>query len=60
MVATSACCAAGLSLSQRFAWPITLIWFVIKFLTIGRLIGNAYRLWSRNGPLAGELHGAAA
>lgn len=137
MVATSACCAVGLALSQRFGWPITLIWFVIKasllccavvcvpgmgllcsasllglyvwlgvvmlmkhrtgwltalfasfllskwhtglcptntltfacppaplpslqFLTIGRLIGNAYRLWSRNGPLAGELHTAAA
>lgn len=32
----------------------------LQFLTVGRLIGNAYRLWSRNGPLAGELHGAAA
>jgi Na+-driven multidrug efflux pump len=30
MVATSACCAVGLTLSQRFGWPITLIWFVIK------------------------------
>jgi hypothetical protein len=32
----------------------------VQFLTIGRLIGNAYRLWSRNGPLADELHAAAA
>lgn len=32
----------------------------LQFLTVGRLIGNAYRLWSRNGPLAGELRAAAA
>lgn len=31
-----------------------------QFLTIGRLIGNSYRLWSRKGPLAGELRGGVA
>jgi hypothetical protein len=27
-------CRAGLLLSQRLAWPLTAIWFVIKFLTV--------------------------
>lgn len=32
----------------------------LQFLTVGRLIGNTWRLWSRSGPLAGELGIAGA
>ncbi len=39
MVVTAGVCAMGLLASQRMVWPITAIWFVIKFLTVGRLIG---------------------
>ncbi|EFN56262.1 hypothetical protein CHLNCDRAFT_57674 [Chlorella variabilis] len=60
MAVTAGVCAVGLLASQRLAWPLTTIWFVIKFLAVGRLIGNAWRLWSRSGPLAGELRKAAA
>ena len=52
MVMTASCCAAGLLLCQRAGWGILSIWFVIKFLTIGRLFGNSWRLRSRDGPLA--------
>lgn len=59
MVFTAAACACGLVLCQRMHWPLVGIWFVIKFLTVGRLVGNTWRLWSRSGPLAGELRAAA-
>ena len=57
MMATSVACTVGLLACQRLAAPITAIWFVIKFLTIGRLVGNSYRLWSKDGPLGSELRG---
>lgn len=60
MMATSLACSVGLLCCQRLAAPITAIWFVIKFLTVGRLVGNAYRLWSKDGPLGNELRGGAA
>ena len=39
MAVTAGVCAVGLLASQRLAWPLTTIWFVIKFLAVGRLIG---------------------
>ncbi|PSC70934.1 MATE efflux family isoform A [Micractinium conductrix] len=60
MCFTAAACGAGLLASQRLGWPILGIWCIIKFLTVGRLIGNTWRLWSRSGPLAGELGIAGA
>lgn len=51
MIATSACCAAGLLVCQNMGYGIFAVWSVIKFLTMGRLIGNAWRLWSPQSPL---------
>lgn len=38
MMATSVACAAGLLLCQRWTAPITIVWVVIKFLTVGRCV----------------------
>ena len=53
MVVTSLCC--GLALIYCHQSPgtnILCIWAAIKILTVGRLIGNAWRVfWSRKSPL---------
>lgn len=51
MVLTASCCGMGLMAAQHWGWGMLLIWFVIKFLTMGRLAGNAWRLASPDGPL---------
>ncbi|KAI3426457.1 hypothetical protein D9Q98_008824 [Chlorella vulgaris] len=60
MAITAGVCGIGLLFCQRQGWPLITIWAVIKFLTVGRLIGNTWRLWSPKGPLAGELRGVQA
>lgn len=66
MIATSACCAVALMTCQRAGWGIMMVWACIKFLTVGRLIGNAWRLWSPQSPLGHQwtkmapVHGKGA
>jgi len=57
MIATSACCAIGLITCQRAGYGILVVWAVIKLLTVGRLTGNAWRLWSPQSPLGHHLTG---
>ena len=47
-------------LAERSPWGTCAPAACLQFLTVGRLIGNAWRLWSRSGPLKGELRAAAA
>lgn len=51
MVATSAVCACALLGAQAMGLGILSIWCVIKFLTLGRCIGNSWRLLSKDSPL---------
>lgn len=55
MIVTAACCAVGLTIGQRAGWGLLATWCVIKFLTVGRLIGNAWRIWSPDSPLGQEF-----
>ena len=55
MVVTSVFCAVGLTLGQRWSFGLLATWGVIKFLTVGRLIGNAWRIWSPDSPLGAEF-----
>ena len=57
MIVTAACCAVGLTVGQRAGWGLLATWVVIKFLTVGRLIGNAWRIWSPDSPLGTEFTG---
>jgi Na+-driven multidrug efflux pump len=56
MMVTSGVAAVGLLTCQRFGFQILAVWATIKLLTVGRLIGNAWRLWSPDGPLGQHLH----
>ena len=55
MIATAAVCATGLTLGQRAGWGLLATWAVIKFLTVGRLIGNSWRIWSAESPLGSDF-----
>jgi putative MATE family efflux protein len=55
MIVTAACCAVGLTTGQRAGWGLLATWGVIKFLTVGRLIGNAWKIWSPTSPLGKEF-----
>lgn len=56
MIATSVGCAIGLAASQSGGWGIFSIWAAIKFLTVGRLFGNAWRIFfSSKSPLGENM-----
>ena len=51
MVATAAACGLALAGAQFWGLGIMAVWLIIKCLTIGRCIGNAWRLASPESPL---------
>ncbi|KAL4526800.1 hypothetical protein Ndes2526A_g01231 [Nannochloris sp. 'desiccata'] len=55
MIVTATCCAVGLTMGQRAGWGLLATWVVIKFLTVGRLIGNAWKIWSAESPLGKDF-----
>lgn len=55
MIVTAAFCSAGLAWGQHVGFGLLATWGVIKFLTVGRLIGNAWRIWSPESPLGPEF-----
>ena len=46
--------------AQTWHWGLLPVWAVIKLLTVGRLIGNAWRLRSAQSPLRDAPEAAAA
>lgn len=52
MVVTSACTGLGLLVAARAGWGIAPIWGCIKVLTLGRLVGNGWRILSPGSPIA--------
>lgn len=55
MIGASSICAVGLLICQKEGLGLFATWCVIKLLTVGRLIGNSWRLWSRESPLGEYL-----
>lgn len=54
MIATSTICALGLFICQQAHFGLFAAWIMIKMLTVGRLIGNSWRLRSPQSPLRKE------
>jgi putative MATE family efflux protein len=52
MVVTSAVTGLALLVAARAGWGIAPIWGCIKVLTLGRLVGNGWRILSPDSPIA--------
>lgn len=59
MFLTSLVAALGLMICKSFNLGLLAIWASIKMLSVGRLIGNSWRLWSRQSPLGNHLRSDA-
>ena len=56
MFFTSSVAAISLFACKKFHLGIWAIWAAIKILSVGRLVGNSWRLWSSESPLGNHLH----